>query len=132
MTAECAKLFVAARPVLPTPGRAWEPPPTTETRSESVYRAYKFLLRPTRHQIALLSALLEDTRQLYNAALEERREAWRMRRRSVSFYDQDAQLKEIRKADLEQYGRWAYSCERAVIRRLDRAFLAFYRRVKAG
>jgi putative transposase len=45
-----------------------------------------------------LGACLEDTRQLYNAALEERREAWRMGRHRVTFYSQDAQLKEIRTA----------------------------------
>jgi putative transposase len=95
-------------------------------------RSYKFLLRPTCKQVQALEACLEDTRQLYNAALEERREAWRMRRASVSFYSQDAQLKEIRAADLERYGRWAFKCERAAIKRLDRAFQAFYRRCKAG
>lgn len=80
----------------------------------------------------MLSECLEDTRQLYNAALEERREAWRMRRVSLGLYGQDAQLKEIRTADLETCGRWAYSCERAALCRLDRAFQAFYRRCKAG
>lgn len=95
-------------------------------------RSYKFLLRPTSRQAAALSECLEDTRQLYNAALEERREAWRMGRRRVTFYSQDAQLKEIRAADPERYARWAHSCERAAIRRLDRAFAAFFRRVKAG
>jgi hypothetical protein len=34
-----------------------------------VRRSYKFLLRPTRKQEAALGACLEDTRQLYNAAL---------------------------------------------------------------
>jgi putative transposase len=97
-----------------------------------VRRAYKFLLRPTANQVRALEACLEDTRQLYNAALEERREAWRMGRHRVTFYSQDAQLKEIRAADPERYGRWAHSCERAAIRRLDRAFAAFFRRVKAG
>jgi putative transposase len=61
-------------------------------------RSYKFLLRPTRRQEAALGACLEDTRQLYNAALEERREAWRMGSHWVTFYSQDAQLKEIRAA----------------------------------
>jgi putative transposase len=102
-----------------------------ETRCR-LRRSYKFLLRPTSKQVAALEACLEDTRQLYNAALEERREAWRMGRRKVTFYTQDAQLKEIRKADPEQCGRWAFGCERAAIRRLDRAFQAFYRRCKAG
>jgi putative transposase len=95
-------------------------------------RSYKFLLRPTTKQEAALTTCLEDTRQLYNAALEERREAWRCGRHRVTFYSQDAQLKEIRAADPERYGRWSFTCERAAIRRLDRAFQAFFRRVKAG
>jgi putative transposase len=98
----------------------------------AVRRSYKFLLRPTKRQEIALGACLEDTRRLYNAALEERREAWRMGRHQVTFYKQDAQLKEIRADDPEQYGRWAFSCERAAIRRLDRAFQGFFRRVKAG
>jgi putative transposase len=97
-----------------------------------VRRAYKFRLRPTKRQEAGLAECLEDTRQLYNAALEERREAWRMGRRKVTFYSQDAQLTEIRADDPERYGRWAFACERAAIRRLDRAFQGFFRRVKAG
>ncbi|MGH3198214.1 MAG: helix-turn-helix domain-containing protein [Streptosporangiaceae bacterium] len=44
-----------------------------------VRRAYKFRLRPTSRQVAALGARLEDHRQLYNAALEERREAWKRR-----------------------------------------------------
>jgi putative transposase len=96
-----------------------------------VRRSYKFLLRPTSRQSAALAACLEDTRQLYNAALEERREAWRKGHR-VTFYSQDAQLKEIRAADPERYGRWSFTCERAAIKRLDHAFQAFFRRVKAG
>ncbi|HEX7164463.1 MAG TPA: transposase [Trebonia sp.] len=95
-------------------------------------RSYKFLLRPTKKQEAALSACLEDIRQLYNAALEERREAWRMGRRQVTFYSQSAQLKEIRADDSARYGRWSFDCERSAIRRLDRAFQGFYRRVKAG
>jgi transposase len=95
-------------------------------------RSYKFLLRPTRKQSAALGACLEDTRQFYNAALEERREAWRMGRHRVTFYSQDAQLKEIRAQDPERYARWSFNCERAAIKRLDLAFQAFFRRVKAG
>jgi putative transposase len=95
-------------------------------------RSYKFLLRPTSKQADALTACLEDTRQLYNAALEERREAWRMGKHRVTFYSQSAQLKEIRADDPERCGRWAFACERAAIKRLDRAFQAFFRRVKAG
>lgn len=89
------------------------------------------MLRPTAHQRAALEACLEDCRQLYNAALEERREAWRKGHR-VTFYSQDTQLKDIRRADPDRIGRWGFTCERETIRRLDRAFAAFYRRCKAG
>jgi putative transposase len=97
-----------------------------------VRRTYKFRLRPNRRQAGLLTECLEDTRQLYNAALEERREAWRMGRHKVTFYGQDAQLKEIRDDEPERYRRWAFGCERAAILRLDRAFQGFFRRIKAG
>jgi putative transposase len=90
------------------------------------------LLRPTKRQEAALGACLEDTRQLYNAALEERRDAWRMGRHQVTLNGQDGQLKEIRADDPERYGRWSFNCERAAIRRLDRAFQSFFDRVKAG
>jgi putative transposase len=104
---------------------------TDQPNPVQMFRSYKFLLRLTSKQLAAITAMLEDHRMLYNAALEERREAWRMRKVSCSFYSQDAQLKEIRAAD-PRYARWAFTSERATIRRLDRAFAAFFRRVKAG
>ena len=95
-------------------------------------RAYKFLLRPTAHQRAALEACLEDTRQLYNAALEERREAWRMGKHRVTYGMQSAQFKDVRAADPEGVGRWAAQNAREPLRRLDRAFQAFFRRCQAG
>jgi hypothetical protein len=44
----------------------------------------------------LLEMTLEDHRQLYNAALEERRDAWRMRRVPISYCAQARQLPDIR------------------------------------
>ena len=80
-------------------------------------RSYKFLLRPTKRQQAALAECLEDTRQLYNAALEERREAWRMGHSKVTFYSQDAQLKEIRADDPQRYGRPPMAATSAMARR---------------
>jgi putative transposase len=109
-----------------------DPAGPSETLSQTgTRRSYKFLLRPTRRQADALSACLEDTRQLYNAALEERREAWRRGGHRVTFYSQDAQLKEIRADSPDRYGRWSFTCERAAIRRLDRAFQGFFRRCAA-
>jgi len=97
-----------------------------------VRRSYKFLLRPTRRQEIALAACLEDHRQLYNAALEHRRTAYRMAGVTIRYGDQSAELKHIRADDPDGQGRWSFSSQQATLRRLDKAFAAFFRRVKAG
>ncbi len=94
-------------------------------------RAYKFRLRPTSHQTAALTAMLDDHRALYNAALQERRDAYRMREVSIRYGDQSAQLRNIRSFDPD-HARWSFSSQQATLRRLDKAFAAFFRRVRAG
>ncbi|WP_101256248.1 RNA-guided endonuclease InsQ/TnpB family protein [Streptomyces barkulensis] len=96
-------------------------------------RAYKFLLRPTVRQTAALGEMLQDHCSLYNGALQERRDAWRHpSKTTVRYGDQSAQLKDIRAFDPERQGRWSFSSQQATLRRLDQAFAAFFRRVKAG
>ena len=62
-------------------------------------RAYKLRAYPTCPQEGRAVRLLADHCDLYNAALQERRAAWRLRNLNVSYGDQSAQLKEIRAAD---------------------------------
>ncbi|WP_318208895.1 MULTISPECIES: transposase [unclassified Streptomyces] len=96
-------------------------------------RAYKFLMRPTVGQSIALGEMLRDHCSLYNGALQERRDAYRhVSRTSVRYGQQSAQLKEIRTFDAERQGRWSFSSQQATLRRLDKAFQAFFRRVKAG
>uniref|UniRef100_A0AAU2V3H7 Transposase n=1 Tax=Streptomyces sp. NBC_00003 TaxID=2903608 RepID=A0AAU2V3H7_9ACTN len=96
-------------------------------------RAYKFLMRPTVGQQAALGEMLRDHCSLYNGALQERRDAWRhVSKTSVRYGQQSAQLKEIRGFDPERQGRWSFSSQQATLRRLDKAFAAFFRRVKSG
>jgi putative transposase len=90
------------------------------------------VLRPTTRQARLLTEMLADHCSLYNAALEERRTAYRQCGVTVTYGMQSAQLKEIRGFDLERQGRWGFSSQQATLRRLDRAMQAFFRRVKAG
>jgi putative transposase len=96
-----------------------------------VRRAYTFRLRPTARQHLALSQCLAAHRELYNAALQERRDAWRLRKTSISYGDQSAQLKEIRKVRPD-VAAWSFSFQQATLRRLNRAFAGFFRRVKAG
>ncbi|NBE55688.1 RNA-guided endonuclease InsQ/TnpB family protein [Streptomyces boluensis] len=96
-------------------------------------RAYKFLMRPTVGQQAALGAMLADHCSLYNGALQERRDAYKhASRTSVKYGQQSAQLKEIRAFDPERQGRWSFSSQQATLRRLDKAFAGFFRRVKSG
>ncbi|GAA3173310.1 MULTISPECIES: RNA-guided endonuclease InsQ/TnpB family protein [Streptomyces] len=96
-------------------------------------RAYKFLLRPTARQGQSLTEMLRDHCSLYNGALQERRDAYRhSSKTSIKYGDQSAQLKQIRAFDPERQGRWSFSSQQATLRRLDKAFQAFFRRVKAG
>lgn len=80
----------------------------------------------------MLTGMLDDHRALYNAALEERREAYRRRQISIRYGDQSAQLKQIRAADPDGQGRWSFTSQQQTLRRLNRAFEAFFRRVKNG
>ena len=95
-------------------------------------RTFKFQLRPTAKQAVALTAMLDAHRDLYNAALQERRDAYRhTSKTTVRYGDQSAQLKAIRAFDPDQ-GRWSFSSQQATLRRLDKAFAAFFRRVRSG
>jgi putative transposase len=94
-------------------------------------RAYKFRLRPTVRQHVALGQCLASHRELYNAALQERRDAWRLQGASVSYGDQSAQLREIREVRPD-VATWSFSSQQATLRRLNRAFAGFFRRVNAG
>ncbi|MCW2873184.1 transposase [Actinacidiphila oryziradicis] len=96
-------------------------------------RAYKFLMRPTVRQEQALGEMLRDHCSLYNGALQERRDAYQhVSRTSIKYGMQSAQLKDIRAFDPERQGRWSFSSQQATLRRLDKAFAAFFRRIKSG
>ena len=92
-------------------------------------RTFVFRLKPTRAQHASLQSILKSQRELYNAALEERRDAWSKRKNSISLNDQTKSLTEIRKFD-EAYGGVPYNLSKWTLKRLDDAFKAFFRRAK--
>ncbi|HEV8277202.1 MAG TPA: helix-turn-helix domain-containing protein [Streptosporangiaceae bacterium] len=84
-------------------------------------RAYKFRAYPTRPQEGRAARLLADHCDLYNAALEERREAWRSRRTNVTYGTQSAQLRAIRAADPDGQGRHSFTAQQQTLRRLNAA-----------
>jgi putative transposase len=98
-----------------------------------VKRIERIRLYPTPRQEDALRFMLDVTRQLYNAALQERRDAYRMRGVSISAKQQYAELTALRKPIFRLDTRIAAvyrECEDAVLHRLDPAFAAFFRRCK--
>jgi putative transposase len=94
-------------------------------------KAYKFRIYPTKKQIGTLEWTLRRCQELYNAALQERRDAYRMCGVSISYEMQADQLKEIKQVR-EEYKDIHSQVQQDVLKRLDKAFDAFFRRVKQG
>jgi putative transposase len=78
-----------------------------------------------------LDNLLRLARQLYNAALQQRSDAWNYHHKSLNYYDQANQLKEVRN-EIPKFAQLNFSATQDMLRRLDKSFKAFFRRVKSG
>ena len=90
-------------------------------------RTFKFRIRPNRAQAEALDAMLGDCCALYNAALEQRIDAYRRRGVSLRYGNQAAELKAVREADPD-LARWSFTALQQVLRRVDKTFAAFFRR----
>jgi len=94
-------------------------------------KTFKYKLKPAPEQERVMAFVLRRCRELYNAALQERRDAWHKCGVSLTAASQSAQLPEIK--DVRPEYRDIHSqVLQDVLARLDRAFQAFFRRVKAG
>lgn len=93
-------------------------------------RAYKFRLWTNANQERELSILLETSRRLYNACLAQRKDAYESEKKSVRYVEQSTWFKAER-ATNPWFARLNFSSAQATMRRLDRAFANFFRRVKA-
>jgi putative transposase len=91
-----------------------------------------FRLRPTARQHVALAACLDAHRELYNAALQERSDAWSHASKTrIRYGDQSAQLTEMRAVRPDQ-AVWSFSSQQATLRRLNKAFAGFFRRLKTA
>lgn len=88
-------------------------------------------LYPSAAQEAVLGSWLELHRLLYNAALEERIDAWRKFHLSISYNQQQNALPALKK-DMPELVPLGSHALQETLRRLDRAFSSFYRRCAAG
>jgi len=94
-----------------------------------VQRSYKYRLYPSEAQSVVLTEMLGAFCDLYNAALQQRIEAYRRQHKTLRYFDQSSELKAVRTID-ERLAGFSYSAAQQVLRRLDKAFTAFFRRLK--
>ena len=94
-------------------------------------KAYKFRIFPTKTQETKFDQTLSICRELYNAGLQERKDAYRMVGKSLNYYDQANQLPAIKEVrpDLEIVHSQVLQ---DVLKRVDKTFKAFFERVKRG
>lgn len=105
-------------------------------------RAYKYRLYPNANQERELRVSLETHRRIYNQALAERKEAYEKEQETLRLAQQYPAFAERRNADIaaqkagEEGPHWLARISavsmRDTIKRLDKAFDAFFRRLKAG
>lgn len=104
-------------------------------QSGHVKRIERIRLYPTTRQRERLRFMLDVTRELYNALLQERKDAYRLRAVRITGKQQYADLTALRKPVYRIDGRLAAvyrECEDAVLHRLDLAMQAFFRRIARG
>ena len=94
-------------------------------------KAFKYRLYPTRKQTRAIDTMLETHRHIYNNALAARNAAWEERKESISYKQQSASYKEEKQSN-QYYQSTNFSSVQRTLRRLDKAFNAFFRRIKAG
>jgi putative transposase len=90
---------------------------------------FKYRLYPTGKQVGVLDWTLGSCQELYNAAMQERRDAWRTRRTSINFAGQSAQLPAIKQVRPELNGIYSQVLQ-DTLHRVDKTFAAFFARVK--
>ena len=96
----------------------------------TVYRTFRYRIYPSRRQQLALEEHLRFACDLYNAALEQRRYGWRAGQR-IGYVSQCRDLTELRAAG-DGPAKMSCSAMRDPLGRLERAFQAFIRRVRAG
>jgi putative transposase len=93
-------------------------------------KTYKYRLYPTKSQVESLEFQRSEACRLYNAALQERRDAYKFSGVSISYRDQSDQLKEIR--DTGNLELANFSACQDVLRRVNKTFQGFFSRIRKG
>lgn len=92
---------------------------------------FKYRLYPTKKQTTSLEAVLDECRWLYNHLLESRKKSWEVEQKPLNYFAQNASLPNLKTVHASLNSVYAQALQNVAVR-LDLAFKAFFRRVKAG
>lgn len=116
--------------------QSWdECPPQMHLLEQIVYKvirkSYRYRLYPTKAQVTLLEKTVYTCRWVYNETLALRKNAWEQEQRSLSYYDTNKILTQLKKDHPELNPVYSQVLQNVQMR-VDLAFKAFFQRVKAG
>ena len=94
-------------------------------------KTFKYRIYPTKKQDRIMRQWLEECRWLFNHFLAERKNAWEQEQKSLSLYEQQASLPTLKKQRPSLASVHSQVLQNVAVR-IDLAFKAFFRRVKAG
>src|SRR5579862_1326977 len=94
-------------------------------------KTYKYRLYLTPAQETILLKTLDECRWLYNHLLEHRKTAWEQDTRSLSLYEQQAELPALKRERPSLKIAYSQVLQNVAVR-IDLAFQAFFRRLKSG
>lgn len=95
-------------------------------------RSFQFARRPFYAQLPRLDVDRTELKALWNHALAQREDAWRLEHRSVSYLDQQLDVTRWRNFDGAGLGRVPVHIAQDCLARLDLAYRSFFRRLKEG
>ena len=94
-------------------------------------KTYRYRLMPTKTQLGVLTRQLEICRWVYNDALAYRKNAWEKDQRQVKHFETQDRLPMLKVAKPELKEVYSHVLQNVTLR-VELAFKAFFRRVKAG
>lgn len=94
-------------------------------------KTFQYRLYPSKAQKKCIESTLETCRRFYNSCLAERKEAYETEQRSIGKFAQLKRVKQIKATNPYAKGIHSHVLQ-VVVTDLDKAFQAFYRRVKTG
>jgi len=98
---------------------------------DTTIKTFEYRIKPNKSFIAACEKALDDSRFVYNCALEQRIRVYKATGKTISHNEQSRQLTEARN-ELPEIKSVLRGIQQDALERLDEAFEGFFRRLKAG